>query len=137
VRKYLFILLVLFVCGQLPAQASEDSTAAGNEQEEGAPDYEPYSDEEFPPWLRDVRRAEVVLIGSFPITMLFTSLVYEGIRAIINVSTGVRTTGTPGIGSADFTPEERKGILITGTMLSVAVAAADYLIGLIGTPDGE
>ncbi|MBN1686162.1 MAG: hypothetical protein JW852_05880 [Spirochaetales bacterium] len=136
-RALSFVLLILLVCGQLSAQTGTDTAASKNEQEEGGTGYEPYSEEEFPAWLHDLRRAEVVLIGSFPITMLFTSLGYQGIRAIINAATGVQTTGAPGIGGADFTPEERKGILITGTLLSVAVAVADYLIGLTGASDAE
>ena len=116
---------MLLVCFRLQAQDEEIT------------DYEPYSADEFPSWLHDIRRAEVIAVGSFPISMLFVSLTYEGVRAIINAATGAETSGGPAFGSGDLSPEERRGILFAGTLLSVAVALTDYLIGLIGAPNGE
>ncbi len=38
---------------------------------------EEYSFEEFPQWLRDVRRYEVIAVGSFPVAFFATSLIYD------------------------------------------------------------
>ena len=137
-KKALSILLICFVCVELTAQTADGASTSGNDQTGGdTPEYEPYSEEEFPTWLRELRRAEVVAVGSFPITMLFTSLSYQGVRAIINAVKGTGTTASQSFGSGNFTPEESKGILITGALLSVAVAVADYIVGLVGKDDGK
>lgn len=38
---------------------------------------EEYDPSEFPLWMRDLRRFEVVTVGTFPITYLFVSLIYD------------------------------------------------------------
>jgi len=125
------ILCILLICCNLPAQDAQRNEESDTEA------YEPYAADEFPSWLHEVRRAEVILIGSFPITMLFTSLSYEGIRAVVNAVKGVETAGTQTFGGSEFTAEESRGILITGVLLSAAVAVADYILGLAGRTDGE
>ncbi len=39
----------------------------------------PYEEDEFPLWVNDLRRFEIISLGSLPFTMLGTSLVYSGI----------------------------------------------------------
>ena len=92
--------------------------------------YEPYADEEFPQWLRDIRRAEIVYIGSFPITLLVATLVYDGFRAIrdaIAVSRGtIAFSERAEFGG--FSNVERRWLLVSGLSLSGIVAIADILI---------
>ncbi len=44
----------------------------------------PYEDDEFPLFLQNVRRFEVILIGSIPLTILFASLAYDIVYSISN-----------------------------------------------------
>jgi len=37
----------------------------------------PYRPEEFPQWTLDLRRAEVITVGSFPLSFMITALVYD------------------------------------------------------------
>ena len=137
-KKLLCILLALLLsCQGIAQSASDKSTSENEENQAESPDYEPYAEDEFPDWLRDVRRAEVVLIGSFPLTMLFTSLTYEGVRAIISAVEGNDTAGTQGFGNKGFTPEETKWILISGGILSAVVAVVDFILGRLGVTLGE
>ena len=131
-KKTFLIFLVLLVCGQAVAQSTGDGEGTSE-----PPDYEPYSEDEYPDWLHEVRRAEVILIGSFPLTMLFSSLAYEGFRAVLNGIEGNQTAGNQAFGSGGFTPDEAKGILISGVILSVAVAAADFILGKLGVTPRE
>ena len=38
---------------------------------------EEYDPSEFPLWMQDLRRFEVVTVGTFPVTYLFVSLIYD------------------------------------------------------------
>ncbi len=98
----------------LPAPSPFDAAA-----DSGAP--VPYSKDEFPGWLRDLRRAEVITIGAFPITLLFSSLGYQVYRSI----TGVKT---------QITQPEQIGVLLTGVGLAATVALADFILGKIQRP---
>lgn len=92
----------------------------------------PYKEEEFPRWLRDLRRAEVILIGSIPFTMFFTFETYDTYRY---VSSGLDPYYAPWPfrpGSAQvYTTQEKVGIVVSALSLSLLIAAADYLIGRI------
>jgi hypothetical protein len=137
-KGLLCILLALFLSGQALAQSARDNTTPENgAAQSGSSDYEPYAEDEFPDWLEDVRRAEVVFIGSFPLTMLFTSLTFEGVRAILNAVAGGDTSGNQGFGNEGFTPEETKWILVSGGILSAAVAVVDFILGRVGVTESE
>ena len=51
---------------------------------ESLPDYEPYNDEEFPKWVLDIRRGEVIFFGTIPITFFASSLSYDLFRYAFN-----------------------------------------------------
>ena len=44
------------------------------------PDAEPYTDEEFPQWSKNIRRSEIIAFGSLPFVTLTTTLVYSMYR---------------------------------------------------------
>jgi len=67
----LLLLVLLFLFGSiflLPAQQLPPSDPLMPE------DYDP---EEFPLWTHDLRRYEVIAIGSYPITFFASSLIYD------------------------------------------------------------
>lgn len=107
------------------------STAAGGQQsaQPSAPQPVPYSPDEFPPWLRELRRGEVITIGAFPITLLFSSLTYQLVRYAQN---GFSTAYAPALLGASATPlsnQERIGVILGGAGLAVVVALADFALG--------
>ena len=90
---------------------------------------EPYTPEEFSVSMHALRRAEIVAVGAFPFTLLFSILVYDYAR-----------WGSQGFGAEDvpfrrsagedpFTDDEKVGIAIGAAVAAVAVAVADYLLG--------
>jgi len=81
----------------------------------------PYSKDEFPGWLRDIRRAEVITIGAFPITLLFSSLGYQLYRSVTGVSTPI-------------TQPEQIRVLLGGVGLAATVALLDFILGKIQPP---
>lgn len=89
----------------------------------------PYEEDEFPLWQRDLRRFEVVLIGSFPFTMLYSSLGYGVIRWGINgFDQGYAPTLRPDADTVPLTTDEKLGVVLSGVGLSAAVAIIDLII---------
>jgi len=92
----------------------------------------PYKDEEFPVWLRDLRRAEVILVGSFPFTLFFTFETYDTYRFFAN---GMDPSFSPWPlrpGSAQvYTDDEKKWVALSAVSLSLLIAVTDFIIGRI------
>jgi hypothetical protein len=65
-RKFIFFFLLFLLCfspvERLYAQTGTQSTASGHFDMTG-----------FPQWTKDLRRAEIVALGSFPFMYLFTN----------------------------------------------------------------
>ncbi|QEN07725.1 hypothetical protein EXM22_06875 [Oceanispirochaeta crateris] len=85
----------------------------------------PYQDVEFPEWAHDARRFEVILFGSFPLTYIMSSLVYE-----------VATYAGTGFNSefslaSEKKQDELKFLLITSAALSGVIAVGDLIIAKI------
>jgi hypothetical protein len=96
-----------------------------------APKPEEYTEDEFPGWLHDLRRAEIVLVGSFPITMFVSVFAYDIIRYASN---GFQPEYAPwpfkGPGAVGLEDAEKRGVLIAGVSISGLLAVADYLLGM-------
>jgi len=115
--KYLIttILLLATICAVFP----EDTSTAADSGEE-------YSEEEFPGWLVDIRRGEVIAFGAFPIMMFVTNSVYSVYKGLSGGS-----TDTSSIFSVSLTEDEQLDILYIGIGLSVSIAITDWIIGKI------
>ena len=119
----MIFLALLFLA--VPAGAQQ-SDGEGGEPEE-------YGEEEFSPFLRDLRRAEIIMLGSFPITLFLTLEVFDIYRYIDHFDEEDRYRYTPwpyrSPEPAPYSSGEIAGILITAVSASVLIAAADYFIG--------
>lgn len=91
---------------------------------------EEYKEEEFSPGLRALRRGEVVLFGSLPLTLFFSYEVYDIYRFFANdrlpeyAPWPVRRPD-----AVPYTEWETVGVLVTAVSLSLTLALTDYLIG--------
>jgi len=85
---------------------------------------EEYNPDEFPLWAWDLRRFEIVTVGTFPITYLFVSLIYDfSIYAANNFNTRYS------IGSQRSTQDI--GIIIgSAVAVSFILATTDLFINL-------
>jgi hypothetical protein len=112
------IVLLLFRTVGAAAQTTDDKTP------------EPYTEEEFPQWARDLRRAEIIAIGSFPFTLFFTNFAYDTYRFVANgFDPAYRPWPFRGPGSAGFTKGERIGVIVASLSLSAVIAVVDYFLG--------
>ncbi len=91
----------------------------------------PYSPSEFPGWVNDLRRAEIITIGAFPISLLVTSLSYQLYRYVQN---GFQQAYAPALISSGANPlsnQERIGIIMSGIGVSIVIAFIDYGLGKV------
>jgi hypothetical protein len=121
VRAALALALLLLACTAAQAQ-QKPPTAARTPA--------PYTDDEFPKWARDLRRAEIIFVGSIPFTLFFT---FEGYDTYRYVSNGLDPLYAPWPfrpGSAQlYSDQEKIGLVATSLSLSLLVATADWIIG--------
>lgn len=89
---------------------------------------EPYKEEEFPQGLKDLRRFEIITLGSLPFVTLDTTLVYSTIRyAQHDFSAEYK----PNIFSkSSFSTDEQKGIILSSIGISVGIGLTDYFVQL-------
>ncbi len=118
----LLILVFLFYSGKNIAADEEDNTSSDTPV--------PYEREEFPEWAHDLRRAEIIFIGSFPITFLFSSLGYDVIRFAAN---GFSREYAPALlnnpTTVPLSSGERLGVVLTSLGISAVIALVDFIIG--------
>lgn len=94
---------------------------------------EPYTKDEFPDWLHDLRRAEIVSLGSLPFVTLGVTLGYSLYRYF---SHDMNPDYFPNpfaksSSAARLTTDEQLGILFTSLGVSAAVGIADFTISTI------
>lgn len=90
---------------------------------------QPYKTDEFPQGLQDLRRFEIITLGSLPFVTLDTTLAYSGIRYIQH---GYDPAFKPDIFSkSSFSSDEQKGLILTSLGISVGIGLTDYIVRAI------
>ncbi len=91
---------------------------------------QPYSPDEFKGWMKDLWRAEVIMVGSFPITLFLSLESYEMYRYF---NTGLAAPYAPwpfNTGSTiNLTAQEQAWVIVSAVGLSISVAAVDFMVG--------
>ena len=103
------------------------------QQEEQSTEPVEYGEDEFSPFLRSLRRGEIVMLGSFPITLFLTLEGFDIYRFAVNYGEpdAYRYTFWPyrSADPAPYSSAEITGILVTALSASLLIAVADYFIG--------
>jgi hypothetical protein len=90
---------------------------------------EEYREDEFTPFLRDLRRAEIIMLGSFPITLFLSLEVYDLYR--FAKSEGA-TEYTPWPfrppNAAPYSQRENLAVFLAAVSVSTLIAVADIII---------
>ena len=114
------LLAMLLLSGAVPAPGQEPAPA---------PIPEPYTREEFSTSMQALRRAEIIAVGAYPFTLLFSILVYDYARW---AGQGFAAEAAPfrrPPGEDPFGNDEKVGIAVGAAGVAVAIAVADYLLG--------
>jgi hypothetical protein len=93
---------------------------------------EPYEEDEFPQWLQDLRRAEIIFFGSLPFTLLISLQGYEITRYFIHDMDPLYTPWPFRSAQAPvYSFEEQMAVIGGAVVLSGLLALTDYIIGRI------
>lgn len=132
------IMLSFLLAGALASWGFAEGATTTGTSAASAPTAKAYTDDEFPPWVLKLRRAEIIAVGAFPIAYLFTGLGFDyGYYA----STGFSSEYMPwpvGSGTSGWTtsangPElQKKNVTLVAVAagISLLLAGADWLLGL-------
>ncbi len=144
-RRLVAVLLTAWLCATLFADNGSTGTPSGADGSAGAetggehgaqqPEPAPYEQDEFPPFLHAVRRFEIITLGSFPVTAVFSYLVYGFVRY---AASDFEPDYSP-IGSTNPVPyaqEEHIGVLAVAGSAALLIALVDFIIGEVrGEPE--
>jgi hypothetical protein len=129
-RRVAAIFLLCVSATVLPAQSGGEAGSVGTSPE-------PYSPDEFPGWARDLRRGEIIALGSFPVVLLLANVGYDAVRfgrESLEAGEWNYTYAPWFFGPPDkppLTEDERIGVLLTAAGMSVGVALVDFIVGRI------
>ncbi|AEJ19727.1 hypothetical protein [Gracilinema caldarium] len=131
-KRYIFINLLLW-SGVFPflvplsVFGQQSKTTTQTNQTQNVP--VPYQREEFPTWLLDLRRADIVAFGSLPFMMFFTTFAVDSYRYYMN-DWDRRYAPWPlkASGAIEMDENQRIASFSVAVGLSVVVAVVDYLI---------
>lgn len=91
---------------------------------------EPYEEDEFPSWLKDLRRAEIITLGAMPFITLNTSLCYSfGNYAFHNFDSDYFFNPfAQGSDTSSYTSGEQAGILLTSLGICLGIGITDFIV---------
>jgi hypothetical protein len=91
---------------------------------------EEYKEEEFGRGLKALRRGEIILFGSFPLTLFLSFEAYDIYRFFANdMLPQYRPWPARPPDAVDYQDWETAGVLVTAVSLSLVMALTDHLIG--------
>jgi hypothetical protein len=91
------------------------------------PQIEPYTKDEFPQWARDLRRTEIVTLGSLPFVTLTATLGF----GIVRWANGGSVPNPLDKSASGYSQDEQIQILLISAGTSVALGLTDLTINLI------
>ena len=118
--KRIIVFIVIFLpCFSAMAQSSSSGSMRSS-----------YFDmSEFPQWSRDLRRGEIVALGSFPFAYFFTTFFYDTYRYVDNGNNSLYAPWpVKPAGAIEYTQSEHFKTLGVAAGVSVAIAVVDYFI---------
>jgi len=128
--------LVLFLAVALVLLSGERLSAQSSSDRASIPEAAPYEDDEFPQWALDLRRAEIVALGSLPISLLASRLLYAVARFAyksIELGTAATLYLPPSIappGAVPLSREESAWVVVGALSISSIIAVIDYALGI-------
>lgn len=93
---------------------------------------EPYDTVQFPPFLLEMRRSEIITLGSYPFTSMAVGVGYSFFKYFSNgMDPKYRPISFMKTSSANFTDEETRGIILGAAGLSLGIGIIDFFLNQI------
>ena len=90
-------------------------------------DAEPYNEKTIPQWVKDMRRGEIITLGSWPFTTLMVSLSYSFGMFASHGWDGSYFRNPFSSSGEGYSFNEIKGILLTSAAISVGIGVTDLI----------
>ena len=90
----------------------------------------PYTDEEFSPWLKDLRRAEIITFGAMPFVTLNVTL---GFWAMNGFDPALSPFAAADSTTSKYTNDQTLSILLTSFGICAGIGLADFLVHFLKT----
>ena len=121
VKRCAALLLLCVIAFPCRAKEAKDTTPA------------PYTDDEFPQFMKDLRRAEIVSLGALPFVTLTSTIVYSSARYAQHGFDSAYFPNPFAKASASngYSTAEQAGILLTSAGISVGIGLTDLLVSVI------
>ncbi len=118
-----FFSIFLVLCFSNKLHADDDSSTTA----------EPYTEDEFPQWARDLRRTEIITFGSLPFVTLSTTIVYSFYRYYAHdfSSDYIPNPLASSSDAANLDSSEQLQILLTSVGISAGLGLFDFVLNKI------
>lgn len=94
-------------------------------------DAEPYNEKTIPQWVKDMRRGEIITLGSWPFTTLMVSLSYSmGMYALHNGDSSYFRNPFSSSGDG-YSFGEIRDILLVSAAISVGIGVTDLIVNIV------
>ena len=94
-------------------------------------DAEPYNQKTIPQWVKDMRRGEIITLGSWPFTTLMVSLSYSFTMFATHNWDGAYFRNPFSSSGDGYSFNEIKGILLTSAAISVGIGVTDLIVQIV------
>ena len=119
-KQFFFIILLVTFCSLLFAQKIEV---------EGA---EPYQYDEFPEWAHQLRRSEIITVGSYPFTVMAVGFGYSFYRYFANNMDNAYTPNPfVNANNKNYSTEEQKKMIKYAAGMSLGIGLTDFIINQV------
>lgn len=90
---------------------------------------EPYAEDEFPQWAKDLRRTEIITFGSMPFVTIGVTMGYGGYLYFSKQTSSFPNPFSKG--DSSFTEEQQINILCLSSLISVGLGVTDLIVNII------
>ncbi len=94
-------------------------------------DAEPYDQKSIPQWVKDMRRGEIITLGSWPFTTLMVSFSYSMGMFASHGWDGSYFRNPFSSSGEGYSFDEIKGILFTSAAISVGIGVTDLIVNIV------
>ncbi|MBD5440011.1 MAG: hypothetical protein HDR33_03150 [Treponema sp.] len=120
--KKIALLVMLVSCVSLFPLAADDFTVE---------DAEPYDTKATPQWLKDLRRGEIITLGSWPFTLLLTAFGFSLGECFSHNFDSSYIKNPFVLSGSDYSRSETTRILLTSLGVSVGVGVVDLVVNIV------